>query len=498
MGFLQNIIGSITQAFQTKAQVDEPPPLPPSETRPGSNSLPSYATSAAPKSDAFLTKADLRLATTDIAGLRTTASSTPDLIRKLVEASPDLSAANFTATRLAVSPTYRVIARNLDGTIHPEATALAQQICRKFDTLNPLAKGFNDYPSLRSCAESLANESLTLGAMALELVLDKARLPEGLRPVAVDTVQFKYADKRRVPYQVISSEEISLDYPTFFYVSLDQRLRTAYATSPLQSALQPVQAQTDFMNDLRRVFRRAIHPRLKADIDIEKWLRTLPPHVLQDPKLVREQMDATTSQIQALLDGLNPDDALVMFDTMQIGYLVGGNNSLSEEYKVLSGILDSKLAAGAKTSGVVLNHASAASNNIASTQSMLLVKNVEGAVQLKLNEIFSRSLTMAVRLYGIPAVVEFVWEEIDLRPAKELEAYKAMKQSRILEQLSLGLTSDEEASLEVTGSLPLPGAARLSGTQFRTTPQQNVATPTSNTSALNQTLSPGTPKEAKS
>lgn len=501
------IFQTIKSWFQAAATVDEPAPPKPSDTRPGSNALPSYVTTATPASDTFLPQDDLRLATTDIASLRLTTTTSSALLRKLVEASPDLSAANFTATRLAVSPRYTCIARNLDGTLYPEATALVQQLCRKFDNLPTTlsgsattpAQGFNDFPSLRSLSESLANESLTLGAMALELVLDKSRLPQGFRPVAVDTIKFKYdKNKRRVPYQVLGSEELSLDYPTFFYVALDQRLRTAYATSPLQAALQPVQAQTDFMNDLRRVFRRAIHPRLRATIDTEKWLRTLPPRVLNDAALLRQHQDGLTSQIQTMFDNLSPEDAVVMFDMINAEYLTGGNNSLSEEYKVLSSILDSKLAAGAKTSGVVLNHASAASNNIASTQSMLLVKNIEGAVQLKLNEILSRALTLAVRLYGVPAIVEFAWEEIDLRPAKELEAFKAMKQSRILELLSLGLTTDEEASLETTGSLPLPGMPKLAGTMFKTSAQANVSTPTSNTSALNQTLSPSTPKEAKS
>ena len=74
---------------------------------------------------------------------------------------------------------------------------------------------------------------------------------------------------------------------------------------------------------------------------------------------------------------------------------------------------------------------------------------------------------MAVRLLGMNCYVDFKYDDVDLRPKGEQEAYRAMEQDRILEQLSLGMISDEEACLMLTGKLPPAGAPVLSGTMFK-------------------------------
>jgi hypothetical protein len=62
---------------------------------------------------------------------------------------------------------------------------------------------------------------------------------------------------------------------------------------------------------------------------------------------------------------------------------------------------------------------------------------------------------------------EFAFSAPDLRPESELAAFRAMDQSRVLELLSLGLLSDEEASIQLTGKLPPAGMTPLSGTGFK-------------------------------
>ncbi len=482
-----------------KAASDIQPPPPPKPKKSGS--LPSYVTSARTSETAFLPEADLRLATTDSALERLSAKSTKDLIRKKTKSSPDLSSAVFSAIRMAVSAKYVVVARNLDGTINVDGTRLAQQLCRRIDFMGQ-SKGYNHYPSLRSASESMARDLMTNGACSTELILNQARLPDGIQPIASSTIKFRYKNGRKVPYQVVGTEEIPLDVPTFYYVSLDQDLLEPYSDPPMQAALQAAQASVDFQNDLRKVFRRAISPRLSAKIKYDDWLKQVPPEILHDRGKLTEYMNTFIGGIQTMLDGLNPEDALVSFDLVDFDYLTGGNNSLSQEYQVFSDIINSKQAAGVKAMPTVLGHG-VGSQNIASTESMLYVKTVEGAVQAKLGEIYSRLFTTAVRLFGVDAVVEFSYEPIALRPDIELEAFRAMRQSRVLEQLSLGIISDEEAAIALSGSLPEPGMSRLSGTGFTVSKADLAANPTSNTSngqgsALNQSLKSTAPQQAKS
>jgi hypothetical protein len=278
------------------------------------------------------------------------------------------------------------------------------------------------------------------GSYGVELVLDKTRLPERLQPISTTAIKFYPTDngKRLKPVQEIAGVEVDLDIPTFFYGSVDQDLLEPYSASPLEPALQPVLFSTDFMNDLRRVVKRAIHPRVTVTIDEEKFRKGIPLEFQNDQEKIAGYMASVVSEIETKVNGLKPEDALIVFDTIGIEVVDHGNTNLSNEWEALQGFANSKLATGTKTMPTILGHGSA-SANIASAEALLYMKTADGLVRKKLNELYSRVFTLAVRLYGIDCYVEFAYEDIDLRPKNEVEAFKAMKQSRVLELLSLGL-----------------------------------------------------------
>ena len=497
LNYLRHRFGGGDVGSRLDAAADVQMPALSKRTKTATASVPSYLTSVSASKDSFLPVEDLRLANLDITDIRY-GTTTPAVLRKLAKASPDLSASIFSAVRLALASPYIALARNLDGTLNNEATALVQQLCRRFDLLGSGEGGYNHYPSIRSAGESMGREHLMLGSCAIELVLGKTKLPDAMQPVSVQNIKFKYNGKRKVPYQVVGGDEVPLDFPSFFYVALDQDLLTPMSDSPIQAAIQPIIAQQTFMNDLRRVAQRAVHPRVKVKIVEEMWRKSLPTEILNDPEKLAAAAENLILTVRSQMDGLNPEDALIFFDCLTVEYLTAGSTTVSDEWKALSDIINGKISSGAKSAPVILGLSSVGSSNIASTQTMLFVKTVESGIILKLNEIFSRMLTLAVRLYGIDAVVEFGFQSVDLRPESELEAFKSMKQSRILELLSLGLMSDEEASMKLTGTLPIPGATKLSGTRFKSAKPAEVGNPESNTSALNQDLSGDAPKEPKS
>lgn len=447
-----------------------------------------------------LTQAERRVASTDLLTFRSNATSTKSLVRTFAATLPDMSAAINAYIRLAVTQEYKATARNTDGTINPEATGTLQTLLSRLDRMAGYANGFSGVPSIHSVAESLIKELRIEGACAIELVLDAARLPERLQPVAVSQITFvdNGHDKQPDPVQKVGSDDVSLDYPTFFYESLDQDLLQAYADSPMEPSIQAATQSIEFFNDIRRTIKRVLHPRLQGVVDSEKFMKSLPPEVAMDPEKLQEARNSLLTEIQGTVNGLEPDDALVGFDTIAFSLLHRGNESLSREYDVLQSMTDSKVASGAKVPGAVLGH-SPGSQNIASTDAMLFVKYVQG-MQLKVNSIFSRALTLGLRLMGYDCYVDFSFGEIDLRPDSELEAFRSMKQSRTLDLLSIGFISDEEAAITLTGKLPPPGAPKLSGTFFRAGVGENplvANNPYSNTSALNQNLTPGTPQKPK-
>ena len=484
-----------------KRGAGEPPPLPEPKIPPkarGGLAMPSYLRRATTASEQRLRESDRRIATTDLLTYRQL-GSTKETIRQLASTSADMSASVYAYTRMVVTQGYRAIARNQDSTPNVDATRALQILLTRLDYLAGYSDGFSGVTSIHALAESLVRELRIEGACALDLVLDKARLPERLQAISAAQVQFidDGKSKYRKPIQVIGGEEIDLDFPTFFYEALDQDLLEAYSQSPMEAAVQATMADAEFQNDVRRIIKRALHPRLTAIIQSAEFTKSVPPEIASDPKMLDEYRAQVVAQIEAAINGLEPDDALVAFDTIKFELMGRGNESLGREYETLQAINDAKVASGTGAPGSVLGHASG-SQNIASTESMLFVKYCQG-VQTKINTILSRALTLAVRLLGHDCYVEFAFDKIDLRPDSELEAYAAMKQSRILDQLSLGMISDEEASIELTGRLPPAGAPKLSGTFFRngSKPPDVIENPNSNTSAMNRDLKPGTPEQPK-
>src|SRR5690606_8878430 len=129
-------------------------------------------------------------------------------------------------------------------------------------------------------------------------------------------------------------------------------------------------------------------------------------------------------------------------------------------------LYNSKIATGLRTLPAILGHG-AGSQNIASTETSLFMLSANSMVRLKLQEMYSQAFTLAVRLFGHDVTVSFEFDPISLRPAEEMEAFKAMYQERITTQWSLGMIGDMEACMRLTYAPPPKGFVSLSGTMFK-------------------------------
>ena len=118
------------------------PVIPPPKVPNKQQTLPGYRTQRT-TSAAAIRKTDRGLANTDLLSFRT-GRDTSTVVRDLVAASPDISAAVATYLRVGIPEDYTaMIGRNMDGTINPEATALAHQLLRRFTYVPDYALGFN-------------------------------------------------------------------------------------------------------------------------------------------------------------------------------------------------------------------------------------------------------------------------------------------------------------------------------------------------------------------
>lgn len=438
----------------------------------------------------------------DLASFRT-ARSMNEVIKSLVRVSPDLSQAVVTKISAAISDTYMAYACTLDGQIDEKATSLLHALLARMNNLSPDFTKFSRSTDLRSLSESLLMDDIRYGAISCELVLTKARMPSHIRHVPSRVLEWKEKGGDVIPIIKINGEDVELDYPTLFYISSFQDGESPYADSQIEAAIQPVLFEEEFKGDLRRAVRNVILPRLKVVINTDEWRKTLPMEIQQDEKRLRDYMSETISGLETTINGLNPEDALVVFDILDPSYMTHGNISTDRDIKVLQSLLSGNVASGAKTLPAVLGKSE--TQGAGSAESMIFMKGVE-ASQERLNTIFSRIFTLSLRLYGLEVFAKFSFSDVNLRPKDELEAFYSMKQSRVMEQLSYGFITDHEAGIALTGHLPPVGFTPLSGTQFSVN-KTNVENPFSNTSVkpgnvddstAGKARKPGSPQQPKS
>lgn len=466
-------------------------------------SYPAYVTSTA-TSTAAVTKNDANIANLDLTANYRFGASTAEVVRNLAKVNPDLAGAVSAHLRIGIPEKYTAYAYNPDGSFNVEATRLALSLLARWETSPDYSVGFSQTDSLRSVFEALGKEGILYGGMLVELVLDKQRLPSYLQPIHVPQIKWYNDDKGLRPVQVVGGQEVDLDFPTVMYVAIDPVLNDPYPQSPIESAVQPVLAGMQFLSDLRRVCARHVFPRYDVSLDEQKLKASIPLEIQADETKLASYINNVFSQVESMINDLGVEQALVHFDFVKVSYVDGGSSDVPDTFETVKSIHDAKIATGAKSMPAILGHG-AGSQNIASTETMLALMTDNSLIRLKLMELMSRSLTMACRLFGQDVTVNFEFDTIDLRPDAELEAFKIMKSQRILNQLSLGMLTDEEACLKLTGKLPPAGYKPLSGTLFMNAPGASTnSNPYSGTNAgggqsgggaANQARSPSTPTQ---
>jgi hypothetical protein len=392
---------------------------------------------------------------------------TSKAIRKLAKGEGAMSFSVFAYVQVAMSG-YRVKA--YDSATHQysaEGTRLARSVLATLDVLYDYSQGFNDKNTMDQVVETSLREVVETGGLASELVLNRQRLPDRVNVVAYDDLRWKSRGKgsnEKYPIQrPASGEEVALDIPTFFIAESHLDADQAYPTSMMEAALNMVFYHEEFIEDVRRVVRKSGHSRLVVTLDAQRVRDDAPAEVRQDSGKLKTYMEGVRTEIEGVLSGLEPEDAIVTYDSANVeGIAAKGEKT---DYSELMSTISGQAAVALKSHPSILGMRMAGSQSLSNTESLIFLK-IAKAIQQPVEGVFSRLLTLACRLYGADIYVRFRFEPINLRPESELEAFHTMREDRILRRLSLGLIDDEQAAEELgIGELP-PGYQALSGTRF--------------------------------
>ena len=420
------------------------------------------------------------------------ASSVIQSIRRLAEDEGVTSNSIFTASSIA-NTSFKATAYDTNtSTFNAEATKLVTWILASMDTLQDYTKKFSDKPTVRQFIEMGLRDCQITGGLGCELVLDENKLPSYLQLVSYEQIEFISDGKgsRKPVQKVQGTDDVDLNLPNFWIAELSKDPTQAYAVPILRAALNTSITNHEFIEDMRRSVNRTGHSRLIVKLDSAKIAAAAPEDVQEDPAKLIAHMLAVQSAMTSSLQALTPEDSIVTFDNAEIEVAdIGGAKS---DYVPLMKTLNNMQATSLKTPSSILGLRSEGSQSLSNIEALTYLKTLV-ALRGPIQDVLSRALTLAVRLYGSDVYVKVVFDPINLRPEDELEAYKTMKQTRQLDLLSLGIWTTEQYCHE-SGNPYRPDMPDLSGTGFAGSSPQSSDGGVDNSGGAERTLNSDTPK----
>lgn len=396
------------------------------------------------------------------------ASSIITLIRHLANAEGPFSTAVHTIVETAFTR-YKVLAYD-DTTqqFSADGTKIAMAILAALDTPTDYT-GMTQKRSTDETVKMMIRETVLTGGLGAELVLNKARLPDMVQIVGAETLEWISDGKGgAIPQQQVAgvNDPVQLNIPTFFFSRFNPDPGSVTPRSMMEACIKMLVYFGEFLDEIRRSVRRAGHNRVTVKLDAERILKTAPKSIASDAQKSQAYLAEVKEAVEAALSGMEPEDAMVFFDSADVDVLQSGTGT-KIDYTPLLNVVAGQYATAMKTPPSVLGlRLEGGSQQMGSVETLVFLKGVK-AVHTTVETVMSRILTLACRLYGSPVSVWFRMDPPDLRPELELEAFRTMRDDRILNKLSVGMISDDEAAVEMD-CFPRPeGAPELSGTFFR-------------------------------
>lgn len=427
--------------------------------------------------------ADVRQESTDIKAIR--------LLSQIdgVTATSMFTAASIANTKLKVTA-YDTNTATFNG----QGTQLLKAIMASMNTLSDYTLKYTDKMTLRQFIEAALLDLQVTSGVGCELVLNKERMPSHLQLVSYEQIEFvSDGNGGRKPVQKVQgSDDVDLDIPNFWISETNRDITKAYATPLLLPALNVSVTNNEFIEDMRRSVSVTGHSRLVVTLKAKEVAATASEDVRDDPVKLMEYLLAYQTAMSNSLAQLSPEDSIVVYDNVEVDVKdIGGNKS---DYVPLMKTLNNLQATALKTPSSIIGLRSEGSQSLSNIEALTYIKMLS-ALRGPIADVLSRALTLAIRLYGLDVYATVEFEAIELRPENELEAYLTMRHQRYLENLSLGLWTQEQYCHEA-GIPYRPDMPDLSGTMFHQKGGQKGTETPDNSGGAERTLNSNTPKKA--
>lgn len=434
---------------------------------------------------------------TDIYASRISSDSRT-LIKQLMQMDPDVSGAMNAF--LTVADTWPIIVcKDADGVIDRAGQKTTMQLVTALTVRTDYTKGFQAPKSLTAITEACRYMILMRGAIAGELILNKAILPASIRLVDYSSLEwYEKTPGIMSPVQkTADGREVSLDIPTFMTATFRQDPTTVYTTSYFVSAINTIAARQQVINDLYRIMQLTGYPRLHVSVLEEVVLKNAPPLEVSDGVKKTQYVNTQLRAISQAIANIRPDQAFVHTDSVEVSMLNEKNPGMALDIEPIIEALNAQNQAGLRTMATILGRGTMGVNT-ASVEARIFALNAQ-ALNEPVADFLSQMLTLALRLTGSESRVEVTFQEVELRSTLELETQKVVRSTRLLHELSLGMISDDEYHLQMHGRLAPDDAPLLSGTNFDApAPEVDTDDISANSDAMGRSVSaPGGTKGAR-
>lgn len=415
------------------------------------------------------------------------------LLQDLFKQDPDVSAAVGSYLTLADTP-LSMLVYDVKGQIDRAATETLMQLIRALTRPTDYTAGFSLKANLQTLCAELRYMTLLRGGIGTELVFDKNLVPSRLQHVDLDSVEWfekepgVYKPRQKVPGK---TDGVSLDIPTFFVAFHRRDPTKIYPSSDFVSVINTVAARQQVVNDLYRIMQVTGFPRMSLKVIEEVLVKNAPASVKENPD---ELMSWTNSQLANVADTfaeLRADQAFAHTDSIEPKVINDKAPGAAVDISKVIDVLNAQNQAALKTMATVIGRGTG-SVQVASAEVRIAAMNAD-QLNVPLKNLLDQALTFLLNSYGVPGFVECTFSPAELRPDLELEPQKVLRQSRLQNDLSLGLITDEEYHLQMHGRLPPAGAPPLSGTGFMNQGPEvrtDDVSPNANSGSLSKSMTP--------
>lgn len=426
----------------------------------------SYTTTYDPQSqDGLISAPRYRDHLTDLFQTRY-AQDSRTLLAELFKSDPDVSAAvnGF----LTMANTDMILyATDMDGQIDRDATKQLEAAVKALENSRDYTQGFAFKPSLRSICESLRWMLLLRGAIGVEVILDEQLAPNILRNVDMATIEWlEKAPGVYKPQQAPanSNDKISLDIPNFFVAYFRRDPTSVYGYPFFASAINTIAARQMVINDLYRIMTITGWSRLDIKIVEEVIRKNMPAAIRGDATKEREWVNARLAEIRGQLQTIRPDQPFTHTDSVEVQILNDRNPGSALDITPMVETLNAQNQAGLKQMATILGRGSAGVNT-SSVESRIAAMNAD-ELNHPVAEVLAKSFSFLLHQNGYQGFANVKFSPAELRPDLELEPQRTLRSSRLRQDLSDGLITDDEYHLWMYGRLRPDSAPELSGTGF--------------------------------